>query len=62
MFTKENLSRLDAKKIKFIVAAKLKTMKKNFKEQILEDIAKALKGEQRYGNECFYRFAHQTRG
>ncbi len=43
MFTKDNLEKMDKKKIKFIVAAKLKTMKKEIKEQITEDVAKVLK-------------------
>ncbi len=43
MFTKNNLNKLDEKNVKFIVAAKLKTMKKSEKEPILNDIANALK-------------------
>ena len=43
MFTKENLNHLDKKKIKFIVAAKLKSTKKNLKNQICDDVEQALK-------------------
>ena len=41
MFTKNNLEKLKEKNVKFIVAAKLKTMKKDLKERILSDIEKA---------------------
>jgi len=41
MFTKSNLSQLEEKKVQFIVAAKLKTMKTNIKEQILSDVSSA---------------------
>lgn len=37
MFNKENLSKLQEKKVKFIVAAKLKSMNKMMKEKILSD-------------------------
>ncbi len=43
MFTKNNLQKLDDKKVKFIVAAKLKTMKKVVKDEITNDVAEALK-------------------
>lgn len=43
MFTKTNLSSLDEKGVKFIVAAKLKGMKKAFQKEILHDISFALK-------------------
>jgi len=43
MFTRDNLEKLDQKKVKFIVAAKLKTMKKEMKEEIIKDVAKTLK-------------------
>ncbi len=42
MFTKRNLSKLEEKQVKFIVAAKLKTMKKEYREEILSDVANAL--------------------
>lgn len=41
MFTQENLSKLERKKVKFIVAAKLKTIKKAIKEQIVADVLQA---------------------
>ena len=44
MFNKNNLAELDRRKIKFIVAAKLKSMKKAVKEMILTDVEK-LKSE-----------------
>jgi transposase len=37
MFTKNNLKKLDEKGVSFIVAAKLKTMKKTLKQQVLHD-------------------------
>ncbi len=43
MFTKNNLEKLDKKKVKFIIAAKLKTMKKDIKTTITNDVASALK-------------------
>ena len=43
MFTKDNLEKLNKKKVKFIVAAKLKTMKKDVKNKITNDVAMALK-------------------
>lgn len=42
MFTKVNLEKLDSKKVKFIVAAKLRTLKKELKDQITNDLAKVL--------------------
>ncbi len=41
MFTQENLSKLERKKVKFIVAAKLKTIKKAIKEQVVADVLQA---------------------
>jgi transposase len=41
MFTKKNLEKLEDKGVKFIVAAKLKTAKKEFKEKVLADVAEA---------------------
>ena len=44
MFTRSNLEALDKKKMNFIVSAKLKNMKKEMVEEILNDVD-ALKGE-----------------
>ena len=44
MFSKNNLEKLDEKNVKFIVAAKLKAMKKDFKNQVTDDVLKALEG------------------
>ena len=43
MFTKSNLKQLDEKGIHFIVSAKLKSMKKPIKEEILRDVSSKLK-------------------
>ena len=43
MFSKDNLQKLDDKAVKFIVAAKLKSMGKETKKQITEDVATILK-------------------
>lgn len=45
MFTKPNLQKLDDKKIKFIIAVKLKTMNSEMKKQITDDVSKALEIE-----------------
>ena len=42
MFTKENMQALDDRGVNFIISAKLKTMKKEFIEEILCDVEKAL--------------------
>ena len=42
MFTKSNLQKLDEKRVKFIVAAKLKTMKKVIKDEITSEVATAI--------------------
>jgi transposase len=41
MFTKENLQKLEEKGVSFIVAAKLKTAKKELKEEVLKDLENA---------------------
>lgn len=42
MFTRNNLEKLDQKNVNFIIAAKLKTMKKEMKNQITNDVARVL--------------------
>ena len=42
MFTKENLEKLNNKGVNFIVAAKIRTTKKEFKNKITSDVAKAI--------------------
>ena len=43
MFTKDNLSQLDRNGVRFIISAKLKNMNKSLREEILNDVSKALK-------------------
>lgn len=45
MFTESNLTQLNEKKVKFIVAAKLKSTGKDLKEQILTDVESARGGD-----------------
>ena len=41
MFTKSNLEKLEEKGVSFVVAAKLKTLKKDFKEELLTHFEEA---------------------
>jgi transposase len=43
MFTRSNLDKLDEKKVKFIVAAKLKTLNSTFKNAITSEVQEALR-------------------
>ena len=52
MFTKDNLQKLEQKNVKFIVAAKLKGLKKSQKEEILSDIKAAKTLDPELSNWC----------